>query len=109
FHALMSTHFLCQLRTTLFPYTTLFRSPDFNIALEKINDLIGVRAICAYVDDIYKVAALIERQKDIRIIKTKDYIREPKKSGYQRDQKSTRLNSSHVSTSYAVFCFRNRK
>lgn len=57
--------------------------PDFNIALEKINDLIGVRAICAYVDDIYKVAALIERQKDIRIIKTKDYIREPKKSGYQ--------------------------
>ena len=49
--------------------------PDFNIALEKINDLIGVRAICAYVDDIYKVAALIERQKDIRIIKTKDYIR----------------------------------
>lgn len=56
---------------------------DFDIAVEKINDLIGVRAICAYVDDIYKVASLIERQKDIRIIKTKDYIHEPKKSGYQ--------------------------
>ena len=56
---------------------------DFHVALEKINDLIGVRAVCAYVDDIYHVADLLEKQKDIRIIKKKDYIREPKKSGYQ--------------------------
>ena len=34
--------------------------PDFNVALERINDLIGVRAVCAYVDDIYQVA---ERSK----------------------------------------------
>lgn len=56
---------------------------NFNQALEKINDLIGVRAVCAYVDDIYKVADLIEKQQDIRILKTKDYVRQPKKSGYQ--------------------------
>ena len=56
---------------------------NFNQALEKINDLIGVRAVCAYVDDIYKVADLIEKQQDIRIIKTKDYVKQPKKSGYQ--------------------------
>lgn len=56
---------------------------NFAQALEKINDLIGVRAVCSYVDDIYKVAELIEKQQDIRIIKTKDYIKEPKKSGYQ--------------------------
>lgn len=56
---------------------------DFNIALERINDLIGVRAICAYVDDIYRVSELIEKQKDIRIVKVKDYIKQPKKSGYQ--------------------------
>lgn len=56
---------------------------NFNQALEKINDLIGVRAICAYVDDIYKVADLIEKQQDIRILKTKDYVQQPKKSGYQ--------------------------
>lgn len=58
---------------------------DFNFgqALEKINDLIGVRAVCAYVDDIYKVADLIEKQQDIRILKVKDYIQQPKKSGYQ--------------------------
>lgn len=56
---------------------------NFNVALERINDLIGVRAVCAYVDDIYQVAELIKNQKDIRILKTKDYIQEPKASGYQ--------------------------
>ena len=56
---------------------------NFDLALEKINDLIGVRAICSYVDDIYKVAELVEKQQDIHILKTKDYIRQPKKSGYQ--------------------------
>ena len=39
--------------------------------------------MCAYVDDIYKVADLIQKQQDIRIIKIKDYIKQPKKSGYQ--------------------------
>ena len=56
---------------------------NFSLALDRINDLIGVRAVCAYVDDIYQVANLIEKQKDIRIVKIKDYIKQPKKSGYQ--------------------------
>lgn len=56
---------------------------DSDIALKKINDLIGVRAICSYVDDIYRVTDLLEKQKDIRIVKVKDYIKQPKKSGYQ--------------------------
>lgn len=56
---------------------------SFSAALENINDLIGVRAICSYVDDIYKVAEILEKQSDIQIIKVKDYIQEPKKSGYQ--------------------------
>ena len=56
---------------------------DCDVALEKINDLIGVRAICSYVDDIYRVTDLLEEQKDLRIVKVKDYIKHPKKSGYQ--------------------------
>lgn len=56
---------------------------NFGLALDRINDLIGVRAVCAYVDDIYQVAELIEKQKDIRVLKVKDYIKQPKKSGYQ--------------------------
>ena len=43
----------------------------------------GVRAICSYVDDIYRVTDLLEEQKDLRIVKVKDYIKHPKKSGYQ--------------------------
>lgn len=56
---------------------------DFPTALERINDLIGVRAVCAYVDDIYQAAELLAQQKDIRVVKVKDYIKNPKKSGYQ--------------------------
>ena len=56
---------------------------NFDLALEKINDLIGFSAVCAYVDDIYKVADLIEKQQDIHILKIKDYVQQPKKSGYQ--------------------------
>ncbi len=51
--------------------------------LKRVNDLIGVSAVCAYVDDIYQVAELIKNQQDIRILKIKDYIQEPKESGYQ--------------------------
>lgn len=57
--------------------------PECETAAERLNDLIGVRGICAYVDDIYRVAELVKKQKDIRIIKEKDYIKAPKKSGYQ--------------------------
>lgn len=56
---------------------------SFSVAVNELNDLIGVRAICAYVDDIYRVAEILEQQEDIRIFKKKDYIENPKKSGYQ--------------------------
>ena len=55
----------------------------FSAAVENLTDLIGVRAICSYVDDIYKVAWILEKQKDIRLLRVKDYIEAPKKSGYQ--------------------------
>ncbi len=55
----------------------------FSAAVENLTDLIGVRAICSYVDDIYKVAGILEKQKDIRLLRVKDYIDAPKKSGYQ--------------------------
>lgn len=52
-------------------------------AIQYINDLIGVRAVCAYVDDIYEVAEILEQQEDIRVMKKKDYIKTPKESGYR--------------------------
>ena len=50
---------------------------------KKINDLIGVRMICFFVDDLYKVKERLEKHKDITIVKVKDYVKQPKKSGYR--------------------------
>lgn len=48
-----------------------------------LNDVAGVRVICAFIDDIYQVADMLIAQDDIRLIKTKDYIKNPKMNGYR--------------------------
>ena len=48
-----------------------------------LSDVAGVRIICEFVDDIYTVASLIAMQDDLRVIKIKDYIRNPKPNGYR--------------------------
>lgn len=50
--------------------------------IENINDIAGVRIVCNYKDDIYKIRNIIRKQKDIRVLKEKDYIKKVKKSGY---------------------------
>ena len=50
---------------------------------EGLNDVAGVRVICAFIDDIYKVADMLTAQDDIKLIKTKDYIKNPKMNGYR--------------------------
>lgn len=49
----------------------------------KLTDFAGVRVICKYIDDIYKVEESLLRQDDIKLIKRKDYIKNPKESGYR--------------------------
>src|SRR2546426_4661944 len=66
-------------RSTLFPYTTLFRSPRRSLGVRR--DLQGAR---------------------VRV----DASRQPV---LRRDRKSTRLNSSHLVISYAVFCLKKKK
>ena len=50
---------------------------------ENLCDVAGVRVICAFPSDIYRLADAFLRQDDVRLIKTKDYIKEPKPSGYR--------------------------
>ncbi|MCI8495067.1 MAG: GTP pyrophosphokinase [Lachnospiraceae bacterium] len=50
---------------------------------EHINDMVGVRAVCTYTDDLYQIAEMLCAQKDMRLLKEKDYIKKPKKSGYR--------------------------
>lgn len=47
-----------------------------------VNDVAGVRIICSFTSDIYKIAELIAKQSDVKVIKVKDYISAPKPNGY---------------------------
>ena len=52
-------------------------------ARERVNDIAGVRVVCSYIDDVYRVAEMLERQKDIEIVKRQDYIKTPNYNGYR--------------------------
>ncbi len=51
--------------------------------MNHIHDIAGIRVICNYIDDVYVVAQLLIDQDDIRLIKIKDYIQNPKPNGYR--------------------------
>ncbi len=48
-----------------------------------INDIAGIRIICSFTSDIYRIADLIKDQDDVKVIKVKDYIKSPKENGYK--------------------------
>ena len=50
---------------------------------EEINDIAGIRIVCTFKSDIYKIAEILSHSEDITILKIKDYIANPKPSGYQ--------------------------
>lgn len=50
---------------------------------ENLNDVAGIRVICSFVDDIYRVARMLARQDDIKVVMIKDYIKKPKSNGYR--------------------------
>src|SRR5438128_3308274 len=76
-------------RSTLFPYTTLFRSWDI-IRQDQYGRLAIAHEIARHSEDEVRVGAVHLGQKFV-------------------DRKSTRLNSSHGSISYAVFCLKKKK
>jgi putative GTP pyrophosphokinase len=48
-----------------------------------VNDIAGIRVICSFTSDIYRIAEMISNQSDIKVISVKDYIVNPKASGYK--------------------------
>ena len=48
----------------------------------EIKDIAGVRIICSFTEDIYKIAEIIKNNIDMEILEIKDYIKNPKPSGY---------------------------
>lgn len=59
------------------------KKTNLESALENLNDIVGVRAVCLFKDDIYHIKDYINKQPDILILKEKDFIKKPKSSGYR--------------------------
>src|SRR3712207_8695123 len=75
-------------RSTLFPYTTLFRSPGLVFELEAMRD-----GRHPDLRESYSLLGSTQAEKTLEVV---------------QDRKSTRLNSSHANISYAVFCLKKK-
>src|SRR3712207_7194477 len=85
-------------RSTLFPYTTLFRSlPSFS---QPAGTAVSVDAA------IGRPAALVPVESPTVLVRQLLFARLGHLHPHRRDRKSTRLNSSHANISYAVFCLK---
>lgn len=60
------------------------RDKELTVAnvMKYVNDVAGIRIICSFTSDIYRIAKAISGQSDIEILKIKDYIKNPKENGY---------------------------
>src|SRR3712207_8137969 len=81
-------------RSTLFPYTTLFRSTGLGEDLGPVSDRVSFHELCYRPG--YLFAALRRWFDRVGVV---SFL----------DRKSTRLNSSHANISYAVFCLKKKK
>lgn len=52
-------------------------------ARKNLTDIAGVRVICSYINDIYIISGLLLSQNDIQLVRTTDYIKNPKTNGYR--------------------------
>src|SRR3712207_6938728 len=91
-------------RSTLFPYTTLFRSdvaahPEF--AGLRTTKTIDGRPVTGWFTEDFTLA-------ELRTLRAVERLPEAR-PGNTADRKSTRLNSSHANISYAVFCLKKKK
>src|SRR2546421_9057032 len=76
-------------RSTLFPYTTLFRSHPGHPLMLALSDMV--------------------LEQNTNLLRQGTILVDPSDEGQKPDRKSTRLNSSHDQISYAVFCLKKKK
>ena len=48
-----------------------------------MKDIAGIRLVCSFTSDFYRLAEMIGRQNDLTVVSVKDYIKNPKESGYR--------------------------
>ena len=63
------------------------RKQELDLTIENlvhhIKDVAGIRVVCPFITDVYYIAEILSNQSDIEVIQVKDYIKEPKESGYR--------------------------
>lgn len=63
------------------------RQKNFEVSIESarsnLNDIAGIRIVCCYIDDVYRVANMLLAQTDIELVKSQDYIKTPNYNGYR--------------------------
>lgn len=67
---------------------------------ENVNDIAGIRVVCSFKEDVYSIADALLKQDDIELIEIKDYIKNPKPSGYR---------SLHVIVAVPIFLENEKK
>ena len=67
---------------------------SFDVIETDMQDIAGIRIVCQFVDDIYKVVDLIHTRADMEVIEERDYVKNAKPSGYR---------SYHMVISYTVY------
>lgn len=67
---------------------------------KNLNDIAGVRVVCAFPDDVYMLADALLKQDDIKLIEKKDYIKNPKPNGYR---------SLHLIVSVPIFLAKTKR
>ena len=73
------------------------REVTISNALRFLNDIAGVRIVCSFTSDIYKIADMLSEQDDVKVLLIKDYIANPKANGYK---------SYHMIVSIPIFIAR---
>src|SRR3712207_7166610 len=87
-------------RSTLFPYTTLFRSLEDQLDPAILPNLLALRGVPAALPGTRGRGGVVEPQPHLHELLVRD--------APGVDRKSTRLNSSHANISYAVFCLKKK-
>ncbi|MFC4243873.1 GTP pyrophosphokinase family protein [Gryllotalpicola reticulitermitis] len=57
--------------------------PSYAAIRQAITDIAGIRVVCSFVSDVYRVFEALTKQSDVRVIMVKDYIEHPKPNGYK--------------------------
>src|SRR3712207_7531455 len=86
-------------RSTLFPYTTLFRSGGGSLQRQRVGE--------GHVDRAGE--AELRAERDLEHAAVDEDVQRVPVGDAEEDRKSTRLNSSHANISYAVFCLKKKK